>query len=151
MKLSEITESFDSKVRGRLIQSTPDLFVVSATIGARDIKFVASRFEEGLEIEPESIWEILFYEQTLTGQGGSLEKTGSGNQMQVFSFILDAIKELIKRYSPEILRFNAENIEPSRIKLYNALIGKIKIPGYTGQSHGSDSIGNAYYSITKDK
>jgi hypothetical protein len=150
MKLSEITESFDSKIRGRLIQSTPNLFIVRATIGDRDIDFTASRMSLSLDVESETdnAWEIMFYERK---DGDiSTRKSGSGNEMQVFAFILDAINELITRYSPDEMLFSATKTEQSRIGLYNKMIKRIKIPGYTGQMTHSDKSANQY-SIIKDK
>ena len=126
MKCSEIIkEVFDSSVKGKLVRATNDLFTTRATIGDRDIVFnaVHNDTEEG-----KSIWEIEFTEKAAGST--TYGKSGSGNELQVFSFVIDSIKELVSRYYPDELTFSAHKEDGNRSRLYQVMIKKIKLPGY---------------------
>ena len=123
MKIRDIilTEIFDSNVSGNLVRATSDLFTTEAIIGDRKIVFNASEFDGNK-------WEVDFIEKH---QGSmSYSKTGSGSEMQVFSFVIDSIKELISRYHPDEISFSAHKAEGNRSSLYKRIVGKVKVPGY---------------------
>lgn len=128
MKASEftLTESFDSQVNGKLIRATPELFTTQALIGDRTITFNAAMSIQNNK----TIWEIEFIENALN-RGSTYRKTGSGNEMQVFSFVFDSIKELVARYSPDEIEFSSDKSDGNRTKLYTRLANRIKLPGYT--------------------
>jgi hypothetical protein len=153
MKASEfsLTESFDSNVRGKLVRATNDLFTTRATIGNRDIVFNASMYERG-EMDPTlpsaEVWEIEFTERT----PGDITygKSGSGNEMQVFSFVIESIKELIARYSPQELEFHSHKADGNRSALYKRMLNRIKIPGYSANEVMSGSTSDIFR-IVRDK
>ena len=125
MKLSDILdESFDSNVSGTLVRATNDLFTTKAIIGDRTIVFNASGFEEDATYK----WEIEFTEKTPGNT--TYGKSGSGNELQVFSFVIESIKELISRYSPDEIIFGSHKADGNRSKLYKRMATRIKIPGY---------------------
>lgn len=128
MRASEISlsESFDSDIKGQLVRATPDLFTTEAVIGDRKIVFNASKYEDESDA---SIWEIEFIEKT--PGNASYGKTGSGNQMQVFSFVIESIKELVSRYKPSVLEFGSHKADGNRSALYRRMLNRIKLPGYS--------------------
>lgn len=142
-----LSESFDSNVRGKLVRATNNLFTTSAEIGNRTIVFNAAQFDEGMDIDPASAWEIEFTEKTPGNV--TYGKSGSGNEMQVFSFVIESIKELISRYHPDALVFGSSKADGNRTSLYTRMLGRIKIPGY----HVDDTESSNYtdmFRIVKD-
>lgn len=126
MKASDfIIESFDSDVQGSLVRATNDLFTTRATIGNRDIVFNASAYEDK---DNARVWEIEFTERS----NGNMTygKSGSGSEMQVFSFVLDSIKELVSRYHPDIIEFGSHKADGNRSSLYKRMAKRIQLPGY---------------------
>ena len=123
MKIRDIilTEIFDSNVSGNLVRATSDLFTTEATIGNRKIVFNAAEFDGNK-------WEIEFIEKH---QGSmSYSKTGSGSEMQVFSFVIESINELISRYHPDEITFSSHKADGNRTDLYKKIVRKIKVSGY---------------------
>lgn len=142
----KIDEAFDSEVRGDIIRATNDLFTTAATIGNRKIVFNASAYERGEQ--GEAVWEIEFTEKT----PGNITygKTGSGNEMQVFSFVINSVRELVARYNPAELEFGSSKADSNRSALYNKLINRIKIPGYHPADVASDKYTDVF-KIIRDK
>lgn len=128
MRIADIvSESFDSNVQGKLVRATNDLFTTRATIGNRDIVFNAVSHDED-----SNIWEIEFIEKG--AHGSTYGKSGMGNEMQVFSFVIESAKELVARYKPYEIQFSSHKADGNRSTLYQRMINKIKIPGYTPAS-----------------
>jgi hypothetical protein len=124
MRIYEITESFDSQVQRTIIRATESHFATRATINDRIITVRASSFDEG----DQKIWEVLF---TSTKDGKTtVKKTGERGELQVFSFVIETIKELIARYQPDRIEFTSSKADENRTKLYNRMANRIKLPGY---------------------
>ena len=147
MKISDFSliESFDSNVQGMLVRATNDLFTTKAEIGNRTIIFNASGFEEDSKFK----WEIEFTEKT-TGNI-TYGKSGSGNEMQVFSFVIDSIKELISRYNPDEITFGSHKADNNRSSLYKRMATRIKLPGYHLADVESDSYTDIFSIVKDDK
>ena len=143
MRASEIIpESFDSNVQGKLVRATNDLFTTRATIGSRDIIFNAT-FDDNTDA-----WEIEFTEKG--DHGSTYGKSGMGNELQVFSFVIESINELVARYKPKEIEFSSHKADGNRSALYRRMLNRIKIPGYTP----ADIMSNEYtdiFSIKRDK
>lgn len=122
--LITITEVFDTKFDFEVFRSTPYLFNTRAMIGDRLVVFNSSMYER----DDKHVWEIEFVEKR--GAKSTYGKTGSGNELQVFSFVLDSIRELISRYHPDEIEFGSHKGDINRSKLYTRMFSKIKIPGY---------------------
>lgn len=149
MRLDEITESFDTDVKGKLVRATNDLFTTSAEIGGRKIVFNASSYEAGMDTNPVTIWEIEFTERSPTS-GTTYGKSGNGSEMAVFSFVIESIKELVSRYSPEEITFTSHKEDGNRSSLYSRIARRIKIPGY--KLAPVDSVGPSdHFRIVRDK
>lgn len=144
MKISDITESFDSNVHGKLIKATNNVFSTRAKIGNRDIVFSATSYNP----TGDNIWEIEFVEKGI--HGSTHGKSGSGNELQVFSFVIESTELLIAKYKPSEIQFTSHKADGNRSSLYTRLVKRIKIPGY----HVADiesGIHDDLYRIVRDK
>jgi hypothetical protein len=129
MRLYEliIFESFDSDVSGRIVRATADHFTIETELAGRKIVFNAA-VNIPDEVRRDGDWEIEFIEKK--GTKVTYGKTGSGSEMQVFSFVIACIKELTARYHPASISFDSHKKDMNRSKLYQRMVQKIKIPGY---------------------
>ena len=141
-----ITEVFTSNVPSEVVRATSDLYTTKATIGGRVIVFNASQFDDD---EGKSIWEIDFTEYEKDGTGTTFRKTGSGNELQVFSFVIESIKDLISSYHPDQLTFTSHKADDNRTKLYQRMLNRIKVPGYHAAPIDSGEYDD-YFKIVKD-
>jgi hypothetical protein len=141
-----ITEVFTSNVSSEVVRATPDLYTTKATIGGRVIVFNASQYDDD---EGKSIWEIDFTEYEKDGTGTTFRKTGSGNELQVFSFVIESIKDLISSYHPDQLTFTSHKADDNRTKLYQRMLNRIKVPGYHAAPIDSGEYDD-YFKIVKD-
>jgi hypothetical protein len=129
MRVKEITESFDSNVPYSIVRAGNNLFTTRAEINGRTITFNAAGnydYNGGSS----TIWDIEFSEKT-SQTGVTFGKTGNGGEMQVFSFVIASIKELIARYHPDVIEFASHKADQNRTKLYSRMASRIKLPGYT--------------------
>ena len=147
MRLVEIKESFDSNEPYTVVKASNDSFVTNAEIGERTIVFTANMREVGMDTAPTLAWEIEFIERSADSR--SYNKTGSGNELQVFTFVIDSIKELVARYAPDEIIFGSEQSDINRTTLYTRLANRVKLPGYHLSSIHSGSRDDRF-SIVKD-
>jgi hypothetical protein len=126
MIIRDIIEAFDTPVAGRITTASNSMFKTRAQIGGRSILFNAAMThgQEGQEV-----WEVNFVEHT-PGKGTTFGKTGSGNEMAVFSFVIDSLKEFVARYAPSIVEFSSSKGDENRSKLYQRMISRGMVPGY---------------------
>jgi len=141
-----ITEVFTSNVSSEVVRATSDLYTTKATIGGRVIVFNASQYDDD---EGKSVWEIDFTEYEKDGTGTTFRKTGSGNELQVFSFVIESIKDLISSYHPDQLTFTSHKADDNRTKLYQRMLNRIKVPGYHAAPVDSGEYDD-YFKIVKD-
>ena len=138
-------ESFDSNVESNTEYASNGIFKKRAIIGDREIFFTAN-------CGYNDTWDIEFSEKSLNGNRFEYKfgKTGSGNEMQVFAFVIDSVKELVSRYYPNRIEFSAATEDGSRSSLYSRLLKKIKIPKY----HVEDELrlpSATHFAIERDK
>lgn len=120
MKAIEIlNEVFDSNVQGRMTKRTATMFQTEADIGGRKIVFSA--------VDNGQYWEVQFTEKS--SKGTTFSKTGSGNEMQVFSFVLESLKLFGSLYNPEEIQFTSDQSDGNRTSLYKRIFKRM--PGYT--------------------
>lgn len=128
MRNKEITdESLTTQVPYNVTVANPDRFDAEAVIGDRKIIYGASPEEYGE-------WWVAFLERGIPGgpkKKMTFSKSGSGHELKVFSFVIAATKELIDRYRPHKILFTANKKEENRIKLYDRLIKRFPVTGYT--------------------
>lgn len=144
MKATEfiISEAFDSDVKGKVIRQSNDVFATKATIGGREIKFQASNHHGD--------WDIAFVENQ-PEKGYTFSKTGSGNELQVFSFVLESLKLFISIYSPDSVSFTSDKSDRNRSRLYNRIASRVTIPGYRLETDDKFSSGYDVFHIIRDK
>ena len=112
-----ISEVFDTAVQGKIVRSSPDLFTTRATIGQRDIIFNTAFYNND---RGQSVAEVDFVEKVPGDTRFS--KTQSGNEMAVFSFVLDSLKEMTARYHPELIEFSSWKADGNRTALYVRMV-----------------------------
>jgi len=139
-----ITEVFNSNVPQEVVRATSDLYTTKATIGKRTIVFNSSQYDND---EGKSVWEIEFTEKDETGT--TFRKTGSGSELQVFSFVVQSIKDLIAIYHPDQLTFTSHKADDNRTTLYQRMLSRVKVPGYHAAPVDSGEYDD-YFKIVKD-
>lgn len=145
MRAYELSESFTSQVPMQIVRAGSDLFTTRAEINGRTITVNCVSYDDN---KGRTIWEVDFSEKTPHG-GVTFAKTGNGGEMQVFSFAIASINELITRYAPDEITFSSDKADGNRTKLYQRMLSKIKVPGYSHSvvtDHGSSAD---YFSIIK--
>lgn len=116
-----LQELLDSKVKYTVTKETAKIFTTQAEIGGRVIHFEALN-------DGEQGWVIDFAEVVTKNDrtGHHFGRTGSGSELQVFSMIVDSLKEFVARYHPTLVTFTADKDGESdtRAKLYRRLADK---------------------------
>jgi len=139
-----------------LLNSSTDFRVTKNT--DRDVRTTfesnGRTIEADAEMIRDGIWEFAFAERKhrhsrFDLSSSKLNVTGSGGELEVFSTIVEIMKMIIKEKSPTELRFTAEKSEASRVKLYDKLINRIKVPGYDTEIDKTASDYRVYYSLKK--
>jgi len=111
-----LIEVLKSPVPWKVREHRPDYF--DATFIINNIKYI-TRMSAFLDAGPQE-WDIEFYPDLDRPTRERYNILNLGNELQVFSTVLDIIQKFIKEYHPPIVSFSAH--QPSRMKLYNRLI-----------------------------
>ena len=109
---TQINELFDKPARWRLLKDTDKIIKYGSSIDDKDLVVLFHR-------RGSNKWEVSF------AVDGMASVTGGGDEIKVFSTVLDIISDFIKNKDPEELNFTAEkslDSSSSRIRLYNRLI-----------------------------
>ena len=166
MKLFEIkqimTELLDSEVEIKLMHALSEEFATSCEIDGNEYKFYADVDYDALPHETEDdeegykkaskIWEIKFALQKPKANDYSSKvslyhKTGTGNQMKVFSFVMKSLDMFMKKYDhPKIVQFTAD--EPSRVKLYRKMLARYN-GLYKVHEHETPLTKTMYFTLIK--
>ena len=64
--------------------------------------------------------------------------TGTGNELQVFSTVLDVMKDFAAQHSPGAFGFSAH--EPSRIRLYNKIMSRFSKNGRVNRNDQGETV-----------
>ncbi len=75
--------------------------------------------------------------------------TGAGSAAEVFGIVTNKIVEFIKKFNPPFLYFTSYDDEPSRIKLYHALLRRV-VPTLSGYFYKAIKIENRYQFVILD-
>lgn len=137
-----IQELLNSKVAYDVIKDNATTFRTVAKIGDRLITFTAFK-------EDENEWDIAFYESEDIHSAVTYRKTGSGDELKVFSMVIASFKEFMDRYSPEIITFTADKDGESdtRAKLYARMAAKY-LKGWKADS--TDHGNTTHFRYTKE-
>lgn len=124
-----ISEILKDKVDYKVIEDDDDEFQVEAEINGREIVFAAFHYDKD-----EQKWEVTFGERDKHENGMfRWDKTGSGGELKVFAMVKTALENLIKKRKPNRIDFSADKHAEGegRANLYDRMLKKFKIPGYT--------------------
>jgi hypothetical protein len=136
-----LQEILNSKIKYTVVKETANTFVTQAEIGGRLIRFTADEMYER--------WNVEFAEVT-TRHKHNWGRTGSGSELQVFSMVVDSMKEFMSRYHPTVICFSASKDDGSdaRVSLYRRLASKY-LKGWTREEfdHGDSTE----FTYTKDE
>ena len=134
-----ITELFDKPARWKKIKDGPDEYVYKSDINGKDLTVIIEEFA--------AEWEALFKVD------GSMDITGTGNEVKVFSTVLDIISDFINSEEPDIIIFSASKSQSSsRSNLYDRLVKRFaKTRGYTSTSHNTTVNGERAIQYTLEK
>lgn len=146
MRLYDIVESFDTSVKRTSSRTTSTGSTVSARIGNRNIVYMAHILTG---FENEKIAMVEFFEKDINNTTSSYDITGSGNQMQVFSFVIDCVKDTIIDFDPDEIKFTAVKSDGNRGRLYTKIASRI--PGYVLKNIDQGSIEELYTFVKKSK
>lgn len=113
----KIFELFEPGPHGGKVDSNDhgDMFVTK-TIGKREITFSARNDRNN--------WEIVFHEYDKASGKTTYEKTGSGDEVKVFTFVMNAMREFVKKKKPKRMNFTADMVDESRVGLYKRMIAR---------------------------
>jgi hypothetical protein len=76
-----------------------------------------------------NVWQAHFMQYSESG--GSVDRiTGTGNAFTVFTTIIEIIEQTVKLFNIQTLEFQADNTEPSRVKLYDRLAKHFEKKGW---------------------
>lgn len=139
MKLLEL---LDSKVAYK-VSKHADAYEETATIDGKQIIFQC--MTSWIDDHNSPSWEVSF--MTEHGTTFSIKKTGSGSELKIFAFVIEAVYRFVAACKPEAFHFSADNNEPSRVKLYAALARRFKDENYTKES--MQKYGDTYWSFTR--
>lgn len=93
-------------------------------------------------------YAMAFYMRDKNGKALT-HKTNTGNSFKVFSTVISILNQFINKYQPSKVEFIADQDEPSRIRLYDTIIHRLRIPNYTATRGKIDKYGLVGYTIAK--
>ena len=129
-----IFELFDKPVEITYKQNQPTNVIAAFRVG--DIDYMFQAVSHYGSPGDERVFDIAFE------GGGEFGITGTGNAPVVFATVITILRKVLQECVVDILRFEVDNDEPSRLKLYKRLVSKL-IPNWTVQITHDD-----YYYIT---
>lgn len=141
-----LNEVLNSQIPYDIVTSTANKFVAVGHVGDRDIIVKG----DGSMLYHNSIWFVSFAEQKNGGE--TFNATNSGNELQVFSMVINALNDMVARNDPDRIRFTASKSEgvigDTRAKLYARLAQRYKPAGYTIKR--IDSSSEHIFELVKD-
>ena len=118
MRLHEfLPEAFDSPVNGQIVRASADHFDTRATVGSETVNFTSHLYTDENQ---QMVADLLF--GVKTNRGITYGKTNTGNQMAIFSFVLESLGDMIARYQPDVITFDSAQEDRSRTQVYQRLI-----------------------------
>ena len=127
-----LNEILDRKIADfKVTAEEHNVLEIEAKIGKRNIRFysdMANEFKKSI-VDVEFSEEYQEPSRKMTSYTYKL--TGSGNEFAVLSFIKQCMEMMIKKWSPDVVRFTADkNQGESRSKIYEKLL-KRELKDYT--------------------
>ena len=145
-----IQELMDSKVQYDVIKDNASIFKTRAKIGDRFIEFSAT--ELGADGNGGVEWDVAFYETKDRNSRLTFARTGSGDELKVFSMVIASFKEFMDRYHPTAISFSADKDGESdtRAKLYARMASKY-LKGWKADKIEQGSSNTTQFRYTKEE
>lgn len=71
--------------------------------------------------------------------------TGTGDAYRVFASVVEFMKEYVAEEKPSFLKFSADASEPSRVRLYKTMLGRLLPKGWTvSETRLTGAMGSNY-------
>jgi len=116
-----LVELFDKDTPGKVGEASSLRYEEAKEIGDYEVSFQARKESNG--------WEVFFIAIDHEGNSG-WDPTGAGNEVQVFSYIVSAMRRFVKKYDPQRIQFSSKKIEGSRTKLYQRFVKRFLADTY---------------------
>ncbi len=104
----------DKPVGGTKLVDDANTFIVTKKIGDREIVFQCRKSE--------NVWDVFFLE--VKNDNASFDATGSGDEIKVFSFVINSFRAFVEKRKPEVIEFTAKTDDKSRSKLYQRMLDR---------------------------
>ncbi len=103
---------------------------------SEEYSFVVARRKYKLIITKVYNWSVGFEDKN-----GSHAVTGKGDAAKVFGRVLSILIPIINQQKPKVIEFSAHTDQPSRLKLYRAMV-RVLAPrvGYVGSEYIEDEV-----------
>jgi hypothetical protein len=109
-KKKPVKELFDKPMGSNIEQDDDVAFTASAPIDDENmLMFAASHFGS-------NNWGIFF------AVNGNMSLTQKGNEIAIFSTVIDLLKKFVKERKPKTIRFTGDEAEGGRVDLYRRLV-----------------------------
>jgi len=137
---AQLDESLNSNIDSIITLDTDTRYIEKALIGDRTIvvsgQFHGKRFWNG---EERQIWYVAFHEEK--DDEMTFDLTGNGEELKVFSFVVNAIRNIVKEKDPHYLIFSASKSDGSRSGLYSRLLSRYlpKNYSFTKEDEGNET------------
>lgn len=119
----------DKPVGGTKLVDDSNTFIVSKKIGDREIVFQARKSG--------GVWDVFFLEATK--DEAHFDATGSGEEIKVFSFVVNTFRQFVEKKKPEVIEFTAKSEEKNRSRLYQRMVDRFAGNEFTVEK--SENVG----------
>jgi hypothetical protein len=142
-----IHELLDTKVDYQIIKDSGGEYIAARKIGDRtiEVNFLDTRSKET------GIYLVGFFEIDKDGNK-SMRVTNSGSALEVLRMVSDVITDFITERKPNKIMFQAdsEKGKNSRSDVYERLLKKFKMSGYSFDRKANSFGSTTYFNIRKD-
>ena len=121
-QITELRELFDRPIPYEWTSKDPYQWTAEFDINDIKYEFVATILNPYPEEDEEVEIEIEFFHRSQRGVP-IFKVSGVGNQHQVFTTVVDIIRDLINQAKPDVIIYSAT--EPNRAKLYHRMLARL--------------------------
>ena len=138
-----VNELFDKPAKLKKTKDDDEYLEYAFEIDGNNYSVYMGEIDIHLNNEEVLAWEIGFRNEDAKG-GKHFKLSGKGNELKVFDTVIDAIKIFIRRMKPDVIYFDAKEV--NRQSLYQTMIKKL-IKGYKTTTQNID--GEKRFILTK--
>ena len=141
-----ISEILNKSPDYKIVKDVRDYYTAESIIDGR--KIVVS-----IELDDDSsLWEVVFYEETDESEDIRVSRkfnlTKNGSEFKVFALVKEIVTNFIKSRKPKMIGFSANKGE-GREKLYQKLINKFNVSGYTVDKTNFEKSQSIFFTLTQ--